>query len=150
MRFKSSQSLKGVRHDAAYTDRYTIDRHSACRCNLRGCSEKSLELVVSWTTSREIHLGTSTAGTTTRLPPASITAFKHAKKASALSFLAGAIVEGAEDDPREVAGFHVLQVYGDHVRDFCQLCQIEGGHSWDPRHLFDFGTELRLKETPFS
>ncbi len=53
----------------------------------------------------------------------------------------GAIVEGAEDDPHKVAGFHVLQVYGDHVRklrDFCQLYRIEAVHSWDPRISCDF------------
>ncbi|MBM3891326.1 MAG: twin-arginine translocation signal domain-containing protein [Verrucomicrobia bacterium] len=53
----------------------------------------------------------------------------------------GAIVEGAEDDPHKVAGFHVLQIYGDHVRklrDFCQLYRIEAVHSWDPRVSFDF------------
>jgi len=53
----------------------------------------------------------------------------------------GAIVEGAEDDPHKVAGFHVLQIYGDHVRklrDFCQLYRIEAVHSWDQRVSFDF------------
>ena len=53
----------------------------------------------------------------------------------------GAIVEGAEDDPHQVAGFHVLQIYGDHVRklrDFCQLYRIEAVHSWDQRVSFDF------------
>jgi hypothetical protein len=53
----------------------------------------------------------------------------------------GAIVEGAEDDPHKVAGFHVLQIYGDHVarlRAFCQLYGIEAVHSWDPRVSFDF------------
>ena len=53
----------------------------------------------------------------------------------------GAVVEGAEDDPHKVAGFHVLQIYGDHVRklrDFCQLYRIEAVHSWDPRVSFDF------------
>lgn len=53
----------------------------------------------------------------------------------------GAIVEGAEDDPHKVAGFHVLQIYGDHVkklRNFCQLYRIEAVHSWDPRVSFDF------------
>ena len=53
----------------------------------------------------------------------------------------GAIVEGAEDDPHKVAGFHVLQIYGDHVRklrDYCQLHGIEVVHSWDPRVSFDF------------
>ncbi|MHC4176309.1 MAG: hypothetical protein ACYSWU_02315 [Planctomycetota bacterium] len=53
----------------------------------------------------------------------------------------GAIVEGAEDDPHKVAGFHVLQIYGDHVRklrDYCQLHGIEAVHSWDERVSFDF------------
>lgn len=53
----------------------------------------------------------------------------------------GAVVEGAEDDPHKVAGFHVLQIYGDHVRklrDYCQLYGIEAVHSWDPRVSFDF------------
>jgi len=53
----------------------------------------------------------------------------------------GAVVEGAEDDPHKVAGFHVLQIYGDHVarlRGFCQLHGIEAVHSWDPRVSFDF------------
>jgi len=53
----------------------------------------------------------------------------------------GAIVEGAEDDPHKVAGFHVLQIYGDHVRklrDYCQLYGIEAVHSWDERVSFDF------------
>ena len=53
----------------------------------------------------------------------------------------GAIVEGAEDDPHKVAGFHVLQIYGDHVRklrDFCQLYRIEAVHSWEERVSFDF------------
>ncbi|MFH1924338.1 MAG: twin-arginine translocation signal domain-containing protein [Planctomycetota bacterium] len=53
----------------------------------------------------------------------------------------GAIVEGAEDDPHKVAGFHVLQIYGDHVgklRAFCQLYGIEAVHSWDKRVSFDF------------
>jgi hypothetical protein len=53
----------------------------------------------------------------------------------------GAIVEGAEDDPHKVAGFHVLQIYGDHVRklrDYCQLCGIEAVHCWDERVSFDF------------
>jgi len=53
----------------------------------------------------------------------------------------GAIVEGAEDDPHKVAGFHVLQIYGDHVRklrDYCQLHGIEAVHSWDQRVSFDF------------
>ena len=52
----------------------------------------------------------------------------------------GAIVEGAEDDPHKVAGFHVLQIYGDHVRklrDYCQLYGIEAVHSWDERVSFD-------------
>jgi hypothetical protein len=51
----------------------------------------------------------------------------------------GAIVEGAEDDPHKVAGFHVLQIYGDHVRtlrDYCQLYGIEAVHSWDERVSF--------------
>lgn len=53
----------------------------------------------------------------------------------------GAIVEGAEDDPHKVGGFHVLQLYGDHVRrlrDYCQLCGIEAVHAWDPRVSFQF------------
>ena len=53
----------------------------------------------------------------------------------------GAIVEGAEDDPHKVAGFHVLQIYGDHVeklKAYCQLYGIEAVHSWDPRVSFDF------------
>jgi hypothetical protein len=53
----------------------------------------------------------------------------------------GAVVEGAEDDPHKVAGFHVLQIYGDHVgklRAFCQLYGIEAVHSWDQRVSFDF------------
>jgi hypothetical protein len=53
----------------------------------------------------------------------------------------GAIVEGAEDDPHKVAGFHVVQIYGDHVgklRDYCQLYGIEAVHSWDERVSFDF------------
>lgn len=53
----------------------------------------------------------------------------------------GAVVEGAEDDPHKVAGFHGLQVYGDHVRklrNFCQLHRIEAVHAWDPRVSFDF------------
>jgi len=53
----------------------------------------------------------------------------------------GSIVEGAEDDPHKVAGFHVLQIYGDHVgklRAFCQLYGIEAVHSWDQRVSFDF------------
>jgi len=53
----------------------------------------------------------------------------------------GAVVEGAEDDPHKVAGFHVLQIYGDHVRKlrgYCQLYGIEAVHSWDPRVSFDF------------
>ena len=51
----------------------------------------------------------------------------------------GAIVAGAEDDPHKVAGFHVLQIYGDHVRklrDYCQLYGIEAVHSWDERVSF--------------
>jgi hypothetical protein len=53
----------------------------------------------------------------------------------------GAIVEGAEDNPHKVGGFHVLQIYGDHVnklRAYCQLFSIEAIHSWDPRASFDF------------
>jgi hypothetical protein len=53
----------------------------------------------------------------------------------------GSVVEGAEDDPHKVAGFHVLQVYGDHVkklRAYCQLYGIEAVHSWDPKVSFDF------------
>jgi hypothetical protein len=50
-------------------------------------------------------------------------------------------VEGAEDNPHKVGGFHVLQIYGDHVnklRAYCQLFSIEAIHSWDPRASFDF------------
>lgn len=39
------------------------------------------------------------------------------------------------------AGFHVLQIYGDHVgklRAFCQLYGIDAVHSWDKRVSFDF------------
>lgn len=53
----------------------------------------------------------------------------------------GAVVEGAEAAPHKVGGFHVLQVYGDHVkklRAWCQLQGIEAVHSWDPRCSFDF------------
>jgi len=53
----------------------------------------------------------------------------------------GAVVEGAEDDPHKVGGFHVLQVYGDHVtklRAYCQLYGIEAVHSWDPKVSFQF------------
>jgi hypothetical protein len=53
----------------------------------------------------------------------------------------GAVVEGAEDDPHKVAGFHVLQVYGDHtaqLRAYAQLYGLEAVHSWDPRVSFDF------------
>jgi hypothetical protein len=53
----------------------------------------------------------------------------------------GAIVEGAEDDPHKVAGFHLLQIYGDHVaklRAYCQLYGIEAVHAWDKRVSFDF------------
>ncbi len=53
----------------------------------------------------------------------------------------GAVIEGAEDNPHKVAGFHVLQIYGDHVsklRAFCQLYRIEAVHSWDPRVSLDF------------
>jgi hypothetical protein len=53
----------------------------------------------------------------------------------------GAIVEGAEDNPHKVGGFHVLQIYGDHVnklRAYCQLYGIEAIHSWDPRASFQF------------
>ncbi|MHC4123569.1 MAG: hypothetical protein ACYSSI_08355 [Planctomycetota bacterium] len=53
----------------------------------------------------------------------------------------GAIVEGAEDDPHKVAGFHVLQISGDHIRklrDYCQLYGIKAVHSWDERVSFDF------------
>jgi len=38
----------------------------------------------------------------------------------------GMIVEGAEDDPSKVGGFHVLQFYGDHVRKLRQFCQLYG------------------------
>ena len=53
----------------------------------------------------------------------------------------GAVVEGAEDAPHKVGGFHVLQVYGEHVkklRAWCQLHGIEAVHAWDPRCSFDF------------
>lgn len=53
----------------------------------------------------------------------------------------GAVVEGAEDNPHKVGGFHVVQFYGDHVkrlRDFCQLHGIEAVHSWDPKVSFEF------------
>jgi len=53
----------------------------------------------------------------------------------------GSIVEGAEDNPHKVGGFHVLQVYGDHVkklRDYCQLCGIQAVHAWDPSVSFLF------------
>ncbi len=53
----------------------------------------------------------------------------------------GAIVEGAEDDPHKIGGFHVLQIYGDHVRKlraYCQLYGIEAVHAWDPRVSFQF------------
>jgi len=53
----------------------------------------------------------------------------------------GSIVEGAEDDPHKVGGFHVLQVYGDHaarLRAYCQLYGIEAVHAWDPRASFQF------------
>ncbi len=53
----------------------------------------------------------------------------------------GSIVEGAEDNPHKVGGFHVLQIYGDHVRKlraYCQLYGIEAVHSWDPKVSFGF------------
>jgi hypothetical protein len=53
----------------------------------------------------------------------------------------GSVVEGAEDDPHKVGGFHVLQICGDHVRklrEFCQLYRIEAVHSWDQRVSLDF------------
>ena len=53
----------------------------------------------------------------------------------------GAVVEGAEDNPHKVGGFHVVQFYGDHVRKlraFCHLYGIEPVHSWDPRVSFQF------------
>jgi hypothetical protein len=53
----------------------------------------------------------------------------------------GAVVEGAEDDPHKVGGFHVLQVYGDHVkklRAYCQLYGIQAVHAWDPKVSFQF------------
>ena len=53
----------------------------------------------------------------------------------------GAIVEGAEDNPHKVGGFHVLQIYGDHVnklRAYGQLYGIEAVHAWDPRVSFYF------------
>jgi hypothetical protein len=56
----------------------------------------------------------------------------------------GAIVEGAEDDPHKVGGFHVLQIYGDHVRKlraYAQLYGIEAVHAWDPRCSFQFEPE---------
>ncbi len=56
----------------------------------------------------------------------------------------GSVVEGAEDDPHKVGGFHVLQIYGDHVkklRAYCQLYGIEAVHAWDPRCSFQFQPE---------
>lgn len=56
----------------------------------------------------------------------------------------GSIVEGAEDNPHKVGGFHVLQIYGDHVkklRAYCQLYGIEAVHAWDPRCSFEFQPE---------
>ena len=53
----------------------------------------------------------------------------------------GAVVEGAEDNPHKVGGFHVVQFYGDHVkklRAYCHLHGIEAVHSWDPRVSFNF------------
>ena len=57
----------------------------------------------------------------------------------------GSIVEGAEDNPHKVGGFHVLQVYGDHVKKlkaYCQLFGIEAVHSWDPRASFQFEPDM--------
>jgi len=56
----------------------------------------------------------------------------------------GSVVEGAEDDPHKVGGFHVLQIYGDHakkLRAYCQLCGIEAVHAWDPRCSFQFSPD---------
>jgi hypothetical protein len=56
----------------------------------------------------------------------------------------GSVVEGAEDDPHKVGGFHVLQIYGDHVRRlraYCQLYGIEAVHAWDPRVSFEFSPD---------
>jgi hypothetical protein len=56
----------------------------------------------------------------------------------------GAVVEGAEDNPHKVGGFHVVQFYGDHtkkVREFCQLYGIEAVHAWDPRVSFEFSPD---------
>lgn len=53
----------------------------------------------------------------------------------------GSVVEGAEDNPHKVGGFHVVQFYGDHVkklRAYCHLYGIEAVHSWDPRVSFQF------------
>ena len=53
----------------------------------------------------------------------------------------GSIVEGAENNPHKVGGFHVLQIYGDHVkklRAYAQLYGIDGVHAWDPRVSFLF------------
>ncbi|MBN1908366.1 MAG: hypothetical protein JW818_01380 [Pirellulales bacterium] len=53
----------------------------------------------------------------------------------------GSVVEGAEDNPHKVGGFHVLQIYGDHVaklRAYGQLYGIEPVHAWDPRVSFLF------------
>jgi hypothetical protein len=38
----------------------------------------------------------------------------------------GMVVEGAEDDPSKVGGFHVVQFYGDHVRKLREFCQLYG------------------------
>ncbi|HUT88369.1 MAG TPA: hypothetical protein VMY37_02635 [Thermoguttaceae bacterium] len=53
----------------------------------------------------------------------------------------GSVVEGAEDNPHKVGGFHVLQIYGDHVaklRAYGRLYGIEAVHAWDPRVSFLF------------
>ena len=53
----------------------------------------------------------------------------------------GAVVDGAEDNPHKVAGFHVVQFYGDHVktlRAYAHLHGIEAVQSWDPRVSFNF------------
>jgi len=57
----------------------------------------------------------------------------------------GSIVEGAEDNPHKVGGFHVLQVYGDHVKKlkaYCQLYGVEAIHAWDPRASFQFEPDM--------
>ena len=58
----------------------------------------------------------------------------------------GSIVEGAEDDPHKVAGFHVLQIYGDHVgklRDVLPTLRHRGGALVGPTCFFRLRTQLR-------